>query len=66
MRGGRVRAQGSVRESFKLALRKAGLDTALRVHDARYTFASHWVMDDRVRFVAPSAEAAADLPLRAV
>jgi len=44
-RDGRLRAQGSVRESFKLALRKAGLDTALRVHDARHTFASHWVMN---------------------
>lgn len=40
---GRIRSQVNVREGFKRALRKAGMDTALRVHDARHTFASHWV-----------------------
>jgi hypothetical protein len=34
-----------VRVPFKQALERAGLDTVLRFHDLRHTFASHWVLD---------------------
>lgn len=43
--GGRVRDQKAVRTIYKLALKRAQLDTALRFHDLRHTFASHWMMD---------------------
>lgn len=34
-----------VRKPFKAAATKAGLPKALRWHDMRHTFASHWVLD---------------------
>lgn len=40
-----VRTKPGVREIYKLALERAGLDTSLRWHDLRHTFASHWMMD---------------------
>lgn len=43
--GGKVRDQKAVRTIYKLALKRAQLDTALRFHDLRHTFASHWMMD---------------------
>lgn len=39
------RTRQGVREIYKLALRRAGLDESLRWHDLRHTFASHWMMD---------------------
>lgn len=42
---GRVRDKAGVREIFKPALRRAGLDESLRWHDLRHSMASHWMMD---------------------
>lgn len=39
------RSQVGVRAVFKLAVKRAGLDTKLRLYDCRHTFASHWVMN---------------------
>jgi len=44
-KGGKARSKPGVRDAFKLAVKRAGLDTKLRVHDARHTFASHWILD---------------------
>jgi integrase len=41
----RVRSIPGVRDPYKLAVKRAGLDTKLRLHDTRHTFASHFVMD---------------------
>lgn len=40
---GKRRSQPGVRDAFKLAVKRAGLDTKLRLYDCRHTFASHWV-----------------------
>ncbi len=42
---GKPRTQQGVRDVFKLAVKRAGLDTKLRLYDCRHTFASHWVMN---------------------
>jgi integrase len=42
---GGVRTKPGVREIYKLALKRAGLDQTLRWHDLRHTMASHWMMD---------------------
>ena len=42
---GAVRSKPGVRDAYKLAVKRAGLDTRLRFHDLRHTFASHWVLD---------------------
>lgn len=42
-RDGMVRAKQAVTAIYKLALKRAGLDTTLRWHDLRHTFAAHWV-----------------------
>ncbi|MCX5742983.1 MAG: site-specific integrase [Proteobacteria bacterium] len=42
---GGVRSKGAVYTIYKLALKRAQLDTRLRWHDLRHTFASHWMMD---------------------
>lgn len=34
-----------MRFPFKQAAKRAGLPDALRFHDLRHTFASHWVLD---------------------
>lgn len=46
-RHGRVkeRSQPGVRDAFKLARDRAGLDKRLRFHDLRHTFASHFILD---------------------
>lgn len=44
-KGGKQRSQPGVRDAFKLAVKRAGLDTRLRLYDCRHTFASHWVMN---------------------
>lgn len=41
----KVRSKAGARDAFKLAVKRAGLDVALRFHDLRHTFASHWVMN---------------------
>jgi integrase len=41
---GAVRAKSPVQVAFKQALKRAGLDTALRFHDLRHTCASWWVL----------------------
>ncbi len=43
--GGGVRSKQGIQSPFKLAVKRAGLDPALRFHDLRHTFASHWMMD---------------------
>ena len=43
-RRGAVRAQTPVTTAFKAALRRAGMDTAVRWHDLRHTAASWWVL----------------------
>ncbi len=40
----RPRSKPGVRVPFKQAVTRAGLDSALRFHDLRHTFASHWVL----------------------
>lgn len=42
---GNRRSQPGVRDAYKLAVKRAGLDTKLRLYDCRHTFASHWVMN---------------------
>ncbi|HVZ33206.1 MAG TPA: tyrosine-type recombinase/integrase [Polyangiaceae bacterium] len=42
---GKPRSKPGVRFPFKQAARRAGLPEALRFHDLRHTFASHWVLD---------------------
>jgi integrase len=42
---GKVRSKPGVRDAYKRAVKRAGLDTKLRLHDTRHTFASHFVMD---------------------
>ena len=42
---GQVRTKQGVFAIYKLALRRAQLDTRMRWHDLRHTFASHWMMD---------------------
>jgi integrase len=42
---GRPRSKPGVRVPFKQAVKRAGLPPALRFHDLRHTFASHWVLD---------------------
>lgn len=42
---GAVRSKPGVRDAYKRAVKRAGLDTKLRLHDTRHTFASHFVMD---------------------
>jgi integrase len=42
---GRPRAATSVSVPFKRALKRAGIETKLRVHDLRHTYASHFVRD---------------------
>ena len=44
-RGGEVRSKPGVQAAYKLAVKRATLDLALRFHDLRHTFASHWVLD---------------------
>ncbi len=44
-RAGKRRTQAGVREVFKNAVKRAGLDTKLRLYDCRHSFASHWVMN---------------------
>lgn len=44
-RDGKVRSKQGVLAIYKLALKRAQLDTRLRWHDLRHTFASHWMMD---------------------
>lgn len=44
-RAGKVRSKQGVTKIYKLALKRAGLDTKLRWHDLRHTMASHWMMD---------------------
>jgi hypothetical protein len=39
-----VRAKSPVQVAYKQALKRAGLDTSLRFHDLRHSFASHWVL----------------------
>jgi len=41
----RTRSLPGVRVPFKQAAKRAGLSPALRFHDLRHTFASHWVLD---------------------
>lgn len=43
-RGG-VRTKAPIGVALKSALKRAELDTAIRFHDLRHTFASHWVMN---------------------
>lgn len=38
-----VRSKPGVREPFKAAVKRTGLDPKLRFHDLRHTMASHWV-----------------------
>lgn len=40
-----ARTQAGVRDAYKLAVKRAGLEPKLRFHDLRHTFASHWVLD---------------------
>lgn len=40
-----ARSKPGVQGAYKLAVKRAGLDPALRFHDLRHTFASHWMMD---------------------
>lgn len=40
-----VRSKVGVREPYKQAVKRAGLEPKLRFHDLRHTFASHWVLD---------------------
>lgn len=42
---GKPRSLVGIRVPFKQAAARAGLDKALRFHDLRHTFASHWVLD---------------------
>lgn len=42
---GKPRSKPGVRFPFKQAAKRAGLSDALRFHDLRHTFASHWVLD---------------------
>jgi integrase len=42
---GNPRSKPGVRLPFKQAAKRAGIDPALRFHDLRHTFASHWVLD---------------------
>jgi len=42
---GNPRTPVGIRVPFKQAAVRAGLDKALRFHDLRHTFASHWVLD---------------------
>lgn len=42
---GKPRSKPGVRFPFKQAAKRAGLPEALRFHDLRHTFASHWVLD---------------------
>jgi len=42
---GKPRSKPGVRFPFKQAAERAGLPQALRFHDLRHTFASHWVLD---------------------
>jgi integrase len=44
-RKGKVRTKPGVWFPFKQAAARAGLAKALRFHDLRHTFASHWVLD---------------------
>ena len=44
-KGGGVRAKQGVGPIYKLALKRAGLDTTLRWHDLRHTMAVTWVSD---------------------
>jgi integrase len=41
---GRVRTKTPVQCAYKLALKRAGLDSSLRWHDLRHTMASWWVL----------------------
>lgn len=42
---GEPRSKSCARFPFKQAAKRAGLPDALRFHDLRHTFASHWVLD---------------------
>ncbi|MCX5742764.1 MAG: site-specific integrase, partial [Proteobacteria bacterium] len=42
---GKPRSKPGVRYPFKQAADRAGFSKALRFHDLRHTFASHWVLD---------------------
>lgn len=42
---GKPRSKPGMRDPFKLAVKRAGLDPKLRWHDLRHTFASHWILD---------------------
>jgi integrase len=42
---GKRRSNPGVRFPFKQAAKRAGLPDALRFHDVRHTFGSHWVLD---------------------
>ncbi len=42
---GKPRSKPGVRFPFKQAAKRSGLPAALRFHDLRHTFASHWVLD---------------------
>ena len=42
---GKARSKPGVRDAYKLAVKRTGLDKRLRFHDLRHTFASHWILD---------------------
>lgn len=42
---GKPRSKPGVQYPYKQAVQRAGLNTKLRFHDLRHTFASHWVLD---------------------
>jgi integrase len=44
-KGGRVRAEPAVSRLFKRALTRVGIDKAIRLHDLRHTYASHFMRD---------------------
>ncbi len=51
------RSKPGVRFPFKQAASRAALPDALRFHDLRHTFASHWVLDGGDIWYAPTLAA---------